>query len=357
MRRAPRRRRPDVALSDHFRQITRLRSCHACGVAHERGAFMHYSVALVGEVFCFGYFCAEGCESGAYQWPDRPLSRPTTRFDVQLSIDPPDGGVRVTHVVHMQDEQLELYVGDALEVLGGLPKGYVQAVIADPPYSSGGMLRADRVRSTVEKYVNSEYQKKRVEFDGDSRDGVGFSLWSVLWLVKAREISTSGAPVCVFTDWRQLPATIGAVQAAGWVWRGVAVWDKTGASRNQAGRFSQRCEFIVWGSNGPMAGDRDAPTLQGHVSCPVGRDKIHIAQKPLGVMQHLVQICERGGRVLDPFAGSGTTGLAALMDGHPFVGIESRQATAEAAWERMHPWRLATGTPSQAQLFEGGASA
>ena len=66
------------------------------------------------------------------------------------------------------------------------------------------------------------------------------------WLQDARRIAKPGAPVCLFIDWRQLPAMTLALQWAGWTWRGVAVWDKV-ASRPQKGRFRQQSEYIVWG--------------------------------------------------------------------------------------------------------------
>lgn len=68
---------------------------------------------------------------------------------------------------------------------------------------------------------------------------------------KVRAACKPGAPICVFIDWRQLPALACAMQWAGWIWRGVAVWDKM-TSRPQKGRYRQQAEFMVWGSNGPM---------------------------------------------------------------------------------------------------------
>ena len=62
---------------------------------------------------------------------------------------------------------------------------------------------------------------------------------------------TAGGAGAVFTDWRQLPATSEALQVAGWIWRGVAVWDKTEGVRPQKGRFRNQCEYIAWGTNGP----------------------------------------------------------------------------------------------------------
>lgn len=66
----------------------------------------------------------------------------------------------------------------------------------------------------------------------------------------------------MFIDWRQLPAATDALQWAGWIWRGTAVWDK-GNSRPQKGRFRQQAEYIVWGSNGDMPISRPVPCLPG----------------------------------------------------------------------------------------------
>lgn len=75
--------------------------------------------------------------------------------------------------------------------------------------------------------------------------------WAAEWLYLARRAAKPGAPVCMFIDWRQLPCASDALQWAGWIWRGIAVWDK-GNSRPQKGRFRQQAEYIVWGSNGDM---------------------------------------------------------------------------------------------------------
>jgi site-specific DNA-methyltransferase (adenine-specific) len=64
-------------------------------------------------------------------------------------------------------------------------------------------------------------------------------------------------------------------------------------------------------------------------------DKHHITGKPTAVMQQLVRVCPPGGIVLDPFAGSGTTGVAALLEGRRFVGIEITTVYAAIARERL----------------------
>ncbi|MBB5860972.1 DNA modification methylase [Xanthomonas arboricola] len=140
----------------------------------------------------------------------------------------------------------------------------------------------------------------------------------------------------LFTDWRQLPLTTDALQIAGFTWRGITVWDKTEGVRPQLGRFRNQAEYIVWGSKGNMPLDRRAPVLPGVIREPVRKaDKHHLTGKPIQLMQQLVRICESGGRVLDPFAGSGTTLLAAQNEGLTWVGVKMTSHYSEIAAARV----------------------
>lgn len=110
-------------------------------------------------------------------------------------------------------------------------------------------------------------------------------------------------------------------------------------SRPQKGRFRQQAEFVVWGSNGKLPIDRPVPVLPGlfraaNVS-PVERQ--HQTQNPLSVMRELVKICVPGGRILDPFAGSGTTLEAAKLEGYEAVGMELSEEIAKTAYKRVGP--------------------
>ena len=68
---------------------------------------------------------------------------------------------------------------------------------------------------------------------------------------------------------------------------------------------------------------------------PALTKRIHQTEKPLGVMRDICRIVEPGGIILDPFAGSGTTVLAAKLEGYPSVGIELSPHYAHAAYERV----------------------
>lgn len=160
--------------------------------------------------------------------------------------------------------------GDALTVLRCIPPGNVDALITDPPYSSGGQFRGDRVQDTRNKYLSSgdisaEYAKH--SFTGDNLDQRSWTSWAAEWLTLARGIVKPGGVAAVFTDWRQIGALTDAVQWAGWTWRGILVWDKKNA-RPQPGRPRQQCEFVVWASNGALNVKRNAPYMPGIFSVP-----------------------------------------------------------------------------------------
>ena len=171
-------------------------------------------------------------------------------------------------------------------------------------------------------------------FDGDAKDQRSWTRWAAEWLYEARKVCKSGAPVCMFIDWRQLPAATDALQWAGWIWRGTAVWDK-GNSRPQKGRFRQQAEYIVWGSNGDMPISRPVPCLPGVFKYGNPQSRIHLTEKPLQLMRDIVKITEPGGHILDPFAGSGTTVLASVLEGYSATGIEVTDTYAKLARERI----------------------
>lgn len=227
--------------------------------------------------------------------------------------------------------------GDCLDVMRRMDDASVDALITDPPYSSGGMFRGDRMAKTSTKYVQSGQATEWPEFSGDTRDQRGYLYWCALWLGEARRILKPGAPVVLFTDWRQLPTTTDALQAGGFIWRGIAAWDKTEAARPSMGAYRNQCEYVVWGTNGASNADASVGCLPGCWRIPVekGPEKQHMTGKPLDLMRQVVMICPPGGLVLDPFAGSGTTVVAAMREGRRAIGIELAPAYVEIAKARI----------------------
>jgi site-specific DNA-methyltransferase (adenine-specific) len=237
---------------------------------------------------------------------------------------------------YWQHDRATLYGGDALAVLAALPDASVDAVITDPPYSSGGQFRSDRAGDVHTKYVQNDSASGQAlaAFAGDNRDQRAYGYWCSLWLGECLRVTKPGGTCLLFTDWRQLPVTTDALQAGGWVWRGIVPWVKPDA-RPQAGRFRAQCEYVAWGSAGAMPVDLGDACLSGFYQAIAPRGREHITQKPLSVMRELVKIAPEGGTVLDPFVGAGTTGVAAVIEGRDFIGAELAPHFRQVARERI----------------------
>jgi len=224
--------------------------------------------------------------------------------------------------------------GDMLQVLKALPSNFFDSVITDPPYCSGSRTMAEKQRSTADKYLEDD---RLPDFEGDSKDTRAWISWMSEWMTEARRVLKPKGVIGCFIDWRMYPALSDALQWADFCWRGVFVWDKGEGVRPQKGRFRGQCEYFLYGSKGNMSINRNAPILPGclQINPVLPNLKRHQTEKPLELMYTLVQLTERGGRILDPFCGSGSTLVAAKHMGFSAVGIEISKKYSEIAEKRL----------------------
>ncbi|MBA0434110.1 hypothetical protein D7Y55_05775 [Stenotrophomonas maltophilia] len=102
-----------------------------------------------------------------------------------------------------------------------------------------------------------------------------------------------------------------------------------------------------------VKGGPDSETRMGRCSALIGMgrpksDKHHLTGKPTDLMRQLVQVCEQGERILDPFAGSGTALVAADAEGYSWADIKmmnhhyevprSRLLAAMRSLRKKPPW-------------------
>jgi site-specific DNA-methyltransferase (adenine-specific)/modification methylase len=193
-----------------------------------------------------------------------------------------------------------LYLGDCQYILPTLPK--VDAVITDPPYginenhkkvASRGLLAAPR-----------DYG----EFDWDKSPPDSALLDTIRSLAKWSAIFGGN----YFT----LPPT------SCWL-----VWDKLNGDTDFAD-----CE-LAW-TNWPKAVRRIQWRWNGMIR-QGNEERFHPTQKPLGVMKWVIDLCPNADMILDPFMGSGTTGVAAVQMGRKFIGIEREPSYFDIACKRI----------------------
>ena len=237
----------------------------------------------------------------------------------------------------MKGENWTLIHGEAIESLKGMPEASVDAVICDPPYSSGGFSMSYKMQDPDIKYTKTGSAGRFPTFSGDARDQRSYLQWCAWWVEYCHRILKPSGYFLVFIDWRQLPVITDAVQMGGIIWRGVVAWDKGESARApHKGYFRHQCEYIVWGTKGALKPCEHAGPFPGCMRHAVRQnDKYHLTGKPTPLMRQLAQIVPPGGLILDPFAGSGTTGVGALLEGRRFIGIERETAYVDIARKRL----------------------
>lgn len=232
----------------------------------------------------------------------------------------------------------KITAGDCFSLLQQLPDNSIDAVITDPPYSSGGRTITERSKKPSEKYEQSTNKIiHRLDFAGDNKDARSWLRCCILWISECHRVLKEGGYFLMFSDWRQLPLASDALQFGEMAWRGIISWDKGNGSRApHKGYFRHQCEYIVWGTKGKCEKAIHAGPFPGCYHFTVKqKDKFHLTGKPTLLMEELVQIVPEGSVILDPFAGSGTTLVAAKNRNRKFIGFEKIKDYAEIAEERI----------------------
>ena len=199
-----------------------------------------------------------------------------------------------------------IYQAALMEVANRLDDASALAVVIDPPYGYA-QTKSMKVKGIENPKWDTVGNARRM-----LQDSVA---------VAGRILHDDGI-VFVFSPYERLPQTIRALEDAGLVLGGVAVWDKT-QSRPRFVGFSNSVEFIVWGHN---IGAKPRPMSDGLVysvcrkTC-VMPDKWHPTPKPVDVMSWILKAAHDG-LVVDLCAGTCSTAQAAHILGRPWVMIE-----------------------------------
>ncbi|MEQ8966986.1 MAG: site-specific DNA-methyltransferase [Azospirillaceae bacterium] len=249
--------------------------------------------------------------------------------------------------------------GDCLAALEGLPTGSVDCVFADPPYNLqlGGELH--RPNNTRVDGVDAEWDR----FD----DLAAYDTFTRAWLTACRRVMTDRATLWVIGSYHNIFRVGAILQDLGFWLLNDVVWVKTNPMPNFRGtRFTNAHETLLWASRSPearytfnyeaMKAFNDGIQMRSDWTLPIcagperlkdddGR-KIHPTQKPESLLWRvLLASTAPGDVVLDPFFGTGTTGVVAKRLGRRFIGIERDGGYASHAEARI----AATTPPGEAE--------
>jgi site-specific DNA-methyltransferase (adenine-specific) len=212
-------------------------------------------------------------------------------------------------VIESLSNRVTLYLGDCREILATLPR--VEAVVTDPPYGVEGGQGGQ----------NNDYLK--ANYDGTWTDDPVYikevcapAISSCVDLADC--VALTPGTRCIFSY--PQPDDMGCF------------WSPAAPRRGRFG-FAVFHPILYYGKNW-LAGRAQSPA--GIVLTEVAEQNGHPCPKPIRAWSWLVEkMCPPDGTVLDPFMGSGTTGVAAVRLGRKFIGIEIEQKYFDIARRRL----------------------
>lgn len=251
-----------------------------------------------------------------------------------------------------------LYLGDAIEILPALQlQGKVDAGVMDPPYSSGGFSEAAKskaagqgLRSETLKGQGSRLKSRASDQAGVWFAGDAMTINGAAFLIReiARhmfDLTTEHGTITVFTDWRVSAPFSAAIESARWRYQNLLVWDKESAGLGSGFRAQHELAMHFSKGSPPYHSSKYGNVLSAK-RVP-GEDRDHACEKPIKLLREIVEtVAPEGGLVVDPFMGSGTTGVACAHRRVRFVGIEIDEGFFDVACKRL---RHASAAPPDIQ--------
>lgn len=215
---------------------------------------------------------------------------------------------------YYEDALVTLYHGDALEVMSDLTEP-IDLLLTDPPYFQ-----------PVEHYVNARGVAPIRSLGDTSILSYAFKSWAT---EMARLIAPSGSGY-IFCDGQSYPILFNAFYSLGRV--RPLIWDKVTSFNGYTWRHQH--ELIAWLERPDAA---RVPTGDGDIlkerAVPV-KERIHPAQKPVPLLERLL-LKHDAGLVLEPFAGGGSSLVAAANAGRKAIGIEIEERYCEVIANRL----------------------
>ncbi|RKY32988.1 MAG: site-specific DNA-methyltransferase [Candidatus Omnitrophota bacterium] len=251
----------------------------------------------------------------------------------------------VSHKSSLEEKKhgIVLFKGNCFDILPTIPENSIDMIFADPPYflSNGGitchagrMVSVNKGKWDVSKGIEENF------------------IFTQRWLRECQRVLTPNGTIWV-SGTAHIIYTVGsAMQSLGYKILNDIAWFKVNPPPNLSCRyFTHSTETIIWAAKNKasrhhfnyslmkkMNNNKQMLSLWS-IKAPGPAEKIygkHPTQKPIELLDRIVLASTRPGDiVLDPFSGSGTTGIAAFKEGRQYIGIELEQSYLDVSIKRL----------------------
>jgi len=241
-------------------------------------------------------------------------------------------------------KSIELYRHDTFSLLPLIPDNSIDLIFTDPPYflSSGGITcKSGKVAS-----VNKGDWDKTIAIQSVHD-------FNLRWIIQCQRILKPNGTIWICGTSHNIYSVGLALQYSRFKILNDIVWEKTSPPPNLSCRyFTHAAEHIIWASKNSkskhifnydamreMAGGKQMKSVW-KLPAVSQEEKIHgkhPTQKPIAVVRRaILASSNRGDLVLDPFCGSGTTGVVCKMEGRMFIGIDNVQEYLDISVKRLN---------------------
>jgi site-specific DNA-methyltransferase (adenine-specific) len=251
--------------------------------------------------------------------------------------------IRIKPRYEDKEHSLTLFQGDCLELLPQFPECCVNMIFADPPYflSNGGitchagkMVSVNKGKWDVSKGIDENHE------------------FNLAWLSECQRVLAENGTIWVSGTAHVIYSVGFAMQQLGFKILNDIIWYKPNASPNLSCRyFTHSTETVLWAARNKKSkhtfhydlmkqlGNGKQMRNLWEISPPRPSEKKygkHPTQKPINLLERIILASTNEGEVvLDPFNGSGTTGIAALRLGRKYIGIEISDEYLAATVKRL----------------------
>jgi len=234
--------------------------------------------------------------------------------------------------------EIKLYNQDCIEAMKQIKDKTVDLIVSDPPYNLGNFM------------INRDTNLKKMRdnfFATAGWDNMEFDEWEKAmdnFFKASARVMKKGSSMIVFMAIIKVETLIRLAEKNGFYYKTTGIWHKTNPMpRNMNLHFVNSTEAWVYFTYKTRTGtfNNDGAMFHDFVETSVtanGERKYgkHPTQKPESLMQHFVDLLSNPHDwVLDPFMGSGTTGVAAKRLDRNFIGIELDKNYYEIARHRI----------------------
>lgn len=240
---------------------------------------------------------------------------------------------QLSNVDKFENELITIYNRDAFEIIEEFKKNNIvfDHIITDPPYNISQKNNFHTMKSA---------NRQGVDFGNWDKN---FNLFS--WIKPYTDLLSKNGSVIIFCSFRYLSYIVDELEQNNLIVKDVIKWIKSNPMpRNINRRYVQDTEFAIWAvkQNSKWIFNKpdDVPYLKPQfiTSTVLGNERTaHPTQKSLKLMENIIKIhTNENDLIIDPFMGSGTTGVAAQSLNRKFIGVELDKDYFQIAKSRLH---------------------